>query len=41
MKYSFKDFKTDVKYFGGIILFILLSWASFLVGHYIISNIVR
>lgn len=40
-KYNFKDLKTDLKYFGGIILFIFLGWASFIVGHYIVSNLIH
>lgn len=39
--YTKEDFKTDFKYFGGIILFIFLGWASFIVGHYIVSNLIH
>lgn len=41
MKYTLKDFKTDVKYFGGIILVIFLSWGSFVMAHYIVSNLIH
>lgn len=34
-EYTFKDFLTDLKFFGGIILFLFGSWFSYCVLYYI------